>query len=203
MLVKCSMCGKEIERPVYKVNMYKNSYCSIKCNSLAKNNKRIKFNEIVEYKEYAVIKICSKKHGNIEVLIDIEDVEKCNKHCWCVTYCKPTNSFYVMTKVKEKGIKLHRLVMQPEDGMDIDHLNHDTLDNRKSNLRICTRQENNLNIHKNSNNKTGYRNICFVKNRYIVQLSRSGKKIFVKRCLTLDEAVRQRDLFKGNYVNTI
>lgn len=39
-------------------------------------------------------------------------------------------------------VRLHRLIVQCPDGMDVDHINGDKLDNRKENLRICTRSEN-------------------------------------------------------------
>lgn len=39
-------------------------------------------------------------------------------------------------------LRLHRLILLPEDGMDVDHINHDRLDNQRSNLRVCTRSQN-------------------------------------------------------------
>ena len=37
---------------------------------------------------------------------------------------------------------MHRLILNAMKGMDVDHINHDGLDNRRSNLRLCTRSEN-------------------------------------------------------------
>ena len=43
---------------------------------------------------------------------------------------------------KQKTIKMHRLIMSAPKGLMVDHINHDTLDNRKENLRILTNQQN-------------------------------------------------------------
>ena len=51
-----------------------------------------------------------------------------------------TSKTYAMNGSRDKSI--HRIVMNAPKGMDVDHINGDTLDNRKENLRICTRSEN-------------------------------------------------------------
>lgn len=74
-------------------------------------------------------------------LVDDEDYQKCAKYSWFYS-----NGYAVMSH-KRPGVPLqmHRLVMSPQDEMVIDHLNHDRLDNRKQNLRVCTTSDNNKN----------------------------------------------------------
>jgi len=57
---------------------------------------------------------------------------------------------------------LSRLVMNPESNMVVDHINHDTLDNRKSNLRICTRAQNSRNNVGRANRTTPYKGVSFM-----------------------------------------
>jgi hypothetical protein len=84
----------------------------------------------------------TKKYGEISVLIDAEDVEMISGQRLCISYAKNTDSFYVMTSDKKY---LHRLIMNAQKGQVVDHINHNTLDNRRSNLRLCSHRKNRLN----------------------------------------------------------
>jgi hypothetical protein len=48
---------------------------------------------------------------------------------------------------KRKSIRMHRLIMNPPEGMVVDHINGDRLDNRRENLRVTTQSVNARNIH--------------------------------------------------------
>lgn len=66
-----------------------------------------------------------------------------------------------MVSYKKFHVSMHRWIMQPPPGFVVDHINGDGLDNRRSNLRICTQQQNATN-HKNlrrSDNRKPYRGI--------------------------------------------
>lgn len=52
---------------------------------------------------------------------------------------------YAEIMIKRKHYRIHRLVMNAPDDMIVDHINHDGLDNRKSNLRVVTRSQNQQN----------------------------------------------------------
>jgi hypothetical protein len=74
---------------------------------------------------------------------------------------------YARRTVKGNHIKIHmhRVIMNTPQGFDTDHINGNKLDNRKINLRICSRSENNKNVGKRKNNTSGYKGVYWDKNR--------------------------------------
>ncbi len=87
----------------------------------------------------------TKKYGTIYYLIDDRDSIFVDSLKLCISYVKQTDSFYIMTTNKKY---LHRLLMKAEKGQEVDHINHNTLDNTRINLRLCNRKENRLNNKK-------------------------------------------------------
>jgi hypothetical protein len=81
-------------------------------------------------------------------LVDIEDYERVNRFTWHVDK-KGKYASHVTTRKKppRRKILLHRFVLNAEKGAIIDHINGDTFDNRKSNLRIVTNRQNHQNRH--------------------------------------------------------
>jgi hypothetical protein len=111
----------------------------------------------------------SPKHGKHTVLIDEEDWEKVSQYKWRLQAGKQKNEFYAKTEVRhqhqrQQTLMLHRLIMDPPSGFIVDHQNHNGLDNRKSNLRICTVGQNNANRRGGKNNSFGYKGIRRRKN---------------------------------------
>ena len=74
----------------------------------------------------------TKKFGDVTVLIDDEDeFLATNKKLYVI---KNNNHLYVINSDRKY---LHRLLVGAEKGQVVDHINHNTLDNRKDNLRKC------------------------------------------------------------------
>lgn len=90
---------------------------------------------------------------NKYALIDSEDLSIIKNHSW---YCDSVG--YARTR---DGILMHRLIINCPKYFDVDHKNHDTLDNRKENIRICTRSEN-LGNKLYTKNKSGVKGV-FIK----------------------------------------
>ena len=84
----------------------------------------------------------------------MEDFDKIKNYCW---HTEEKGYIATDTHSKDKGtIKMHRLVMGVSlSHKHVDHINHKTNDNRKCNLRICTASENNWNVEKRIDNKSG------------------------------------------------
>jgi hypothetical protein len=81
-------------------------------------------------------------------LVDDEDYEYLSQFKWrCGKYSTRVNWILEgLVKGKPANIRMHREIMGCTDPkLDVDHINHNTLDNRKSNLRVCTRSQNGAN----------------------------------------------------------
>lgn len=140
-----------------------------------------KYNEIVIKKDYAIIKIVNNFLGNLDCLIDIQDVEKIKDFYWNVRYDKrhPNCSPYVETRKDKKRIHLHRLLTNCPIDKVVDHINGNNLDNRLQNLRIVTQ-------HGNTLNHTKAKNIYYCKrdNLYFVKFTVKRKSKYL--CYTRD-----------------
>lgn len=92
---------------------------------------------------------------------------------------------YVKIRVSHnKSIPLHRFIMGVSDkNILIDHINHNTLDNRKINLRIATKRENSINTKNNIKNRTGFKNIsiCDREKKWFCQFADDKNKKNTKR----------------------
>ena len=120
----------------------------------------MKGNKYIIKNNYVEMIIESKVYGTIIVKIDNDDLEKCSKLTW--HYAKNKDSKYIQTWVKGKMIKLHRYIMNIDNSnLLVDHISRDTLDNRKSNLRICTYQQNSFNKSIRIDNTSGITGISF------------------------------------------
>lgn len=120
--------------------------------------KRNKGKYIIIYDDYATIDICN----NLVALIDLDDVDKCKDYNWFL--CNGYASTNIKINNKQKSMLLHRFIMNTPGDKDTDHINHNILDNRKLNLRICNHSENIM----NTISKTGYskfKGVCWHKNR--------------------------------------
>lgn len=87
--------------------------------------------------------LSTKKFGDVKILIDDEDeFFVTNRKLYVI---KNNNHLYVVNSDRKY---LHRLIVGAEKGQVVDHINHNTLDNRKDNLKVCTHSENRLNSFK-------------------------------------------------------
>lgn len=141
------------------------------------------------------IQLHHKDIGLLETQIDVEDFTLVNrfKTTWVIGY-KGGHIDGVKTKVQQNGIRkqiwLHRLIMQPCNKKVVDHINGDTLDNRKCNLRVVTPAENATNKGSESKNKSGFTNIYLEKDgKYRVRINHKS----FGRYDTIIEALNMRD----------
>ncbi len=76
-------------------------------------------------------------------LVDDEDFDYLNQWKWHYTGTGYAGrKIYPNGRYDQKMLYLHRVIMQTPVGLDVDHIDHDRLNNQKSNLRNCTRTDN-------------------------------------------------------------
>lgn len=111
--------------------------------------------------------------NGFKTIIDVEDYDLIKPYKWFVHKSRDIGSLYVKTRINSKDVRLHRFIMGVFDSqVEVDHGNHDTFDNRKSNLRICTRQQNQFNRSKQGNNK--YKGIYSRSHKWVSQINFNG-----------------------------
>ncbi len=75
-------------------------------------------------------------------LVDDEDYDEINQYKWCVAYYPNVRDYRAMRWEKHRIVRMSRAIMGAQDGEQVDHRNHDTLDNRRANLRLCNNSQN-------------------------------------------------------------
>lgn len=98
-------------------------------------------------------------------VVDGDDYERASQFKW--TYTDPGYAYRNdYSNGQRKRIYLHRFILCVKDKTQVvDHINGNKLDNTKSNLRVCSHQENIRNSRKQLNNTSGYKGVSWDKNR--------------------------------------
>lgn len=158
------------------------------------------------YEDYALLLIDSEKFGHHEFILDKEDANKVGKYSWSVLRAnkrKDWGTYYYASSCtckKETGYALlHRFIMNAPKNKVIDHINRETHDMRKDNMRVCDRSFNCSNKKVMSNNLSGHRGIIL--NNYgtrktpkwDVSISCNSHRIHLGYYDNLDDAIRARN----------
>lgn len=140
------------------------------------------------------IKLKSRQQDR-DALVEDEDFELVNKHSWF--YCNGYASSYIGGYVnsKKKQTKMHRMIMDAPWNKEVDHVNGNKLDNRRSNLRICSMADNKKNKGFSKNNTSGFKGVSWSKtlNYWIASIT-VNRKVFVKYCKSKEEAAKKYNL---------
>jgi hemin uptake protein HemP len=129
--------------------------------------------------------------------VDDEDFERINAFKWCAHWDPSVKSFYAVrcdvSGKRRRNVRMARFIMHTPKGMICDHIYHDTLDNRKSELRNCTPSQSTMNTKMRSKNIIGFKHISHNGKYYSVRIKRNGKYLFHKTFRNFKQAVAARD----------
>lgn len=131
----------------------------------------------------------------LEAIVDDEDFQNLITHRWCADnkgYAMRTEKRSETGKTKRGVIYMHRAILNPDKGKMVDHINGNTLDNRKSNLRLASHSENMRNRKLQKNNSTGYKGVWLNKKTglFVASIKDNGMSRTIKRCKTAIEAAQ-------------
>lgn len=122
-------------------------------------------------------------------LIDADMAGLIGERNWFAHWNKDSQSFYAEYSNAGKTIGLHRIICS-EIAPTVDHINRNSLDNRRSNLRIATHRQNITNASAKKNSKTGMKGVDLDRNtgKYRARISIDGSRMSLGLFLTPEEA---------------
>lgn len=123
-------------------------------------------------------------------MVDDSDYDYLMKWRWFAQKSKQT--YYAS---RNTNIRMHRVIMCTPEGMEVDHINGNGLDNQKYNLRNCTPNQNRINRMSNLNGSSKYKgvSICRKRGKAEANISKNGKNKFIGYFKTEVEAALAYD----------
>lgn len=121
-----------------------------------------------------------------EFEVDECDAELAAKYKW--HYVKPFNHGYICAGTR----RLHRMILNAPKGTQVDHIDHDTLNNRRSNLRLATPAENSRNMRKKTA-KYEYKGIYFQYGHWAAAVRVNGETKRIGQLQSAEAAAREYD----------
>ncbi len=127
-------------------------------------------------------------------IVDADDYPSLIRYKWHMIRNK--RIFYASGKMNKRNMPMHRFIMDPPKGMVVDHINHNGLDNRRSNLRVCTLAQNIRNSRPYKEKKGKYKGVTFIKasKRFRASIKYHGKRTVIG---TFDDEIDAARAYDG------
>jgi len=122
-------------------------------------------------------------------LVDDEDYERVAALKWYVAGSR-RRIWYARRDFSGSSITMHRFILNCQPGQEVDHVNHDGLDNRRCNLRLCSHSENMANGRKRKGASSPYKGVCWHvrRKRWQAQVTYHGRQHHLGRFDSEEEA---------------
>jgi AP2 domain/HNH endonuclease len=146
--------------------------------------------------------VCLQLSNGSVALIDAIDYESVSQYTWYATKTRATGKLYAATHYSvNRVIYMHRFITGASEHEDVDHVNHDGLDNTRANLRKCTRTQNNANARKLAPASSQFKGVTWdaARSKWKAQIALNHLKINVGRFDSELEAATAYDAAAKRY----
>ncbi len=144
--------------------------------------------------------VCVLNTAKAEILVDAADVPLLPSGTWNIMRTKSGGRYaarWIGSGNMRRKILLHRLIANAPIGDDVDHIDRNGLNNRRANLRVCSRSQNNYNSRRREDNTSGFKGVYLhtkigaKKWRAVIKVD--GKRIYLGLFATPAEAAVARN----------
>lgn len=135
----------------------------------------------------------------MQCLVSDEDYEELSKQDWCAKKTRRSTKWHAWSSLGA----MHRVIMKAPKGVEVDHIDGDSLNNQRDNLRLATGAQNRRNVGVRSDNALGIKGVGLNGSGYRARVKFEGKSFFLGRFATpelADAAVRaERERLHGEF----
>jgi hypothetical protein len=130
-------------------------------------------------------------------IVDADDFEWLSQFNWFAMWSPDPKTFYAARCTRKNKVQtrflMHREICKCNEGEECDHRNFNGLDNRKENLRPCTKTQNGRNRRTRADNTSGYVGVHKHKTRWVARISCEGNRKFIGGFSSAEDAARAYD----------
>lgn len=152
---------------------------------------RLSPNEFITNGEVTEIILCDTYGDEVtRAVIDSTNKHLASQYKWYLS-----NSGYAISRVSEnEQVFLHRLILNPKEGLFVDHIDGNPLNNKLENLRECTHQQNIMNQKLRKDNTSGHKGVgwCNRKKRWRSRIHVDGKDVHLGYYQDKESAISSR-----------
>lgn len=182
------ICGKNLRKGT------KSCGCLHSESLILENKSRKKCNIYDLTNDYGIV---WNEDKTVSFKFDLDDYDKIKDIYW-----NDHKGYAYGGNINSNHLQMSRLIMGVTDSnLEVDHINHDTRDNRKCNLRIVTHQQNLFNNKLRKDNTSGVTGVCYLSgiNKYMASITYNNKTINLGCYDCFEDAVSKRKYAENKY----